>query len=221
MFAHENIINQPVFFLLIAFSVLLTFGYFRGRRLNKSISLSALNDLVEVVRPDDQVFTNIGGAIGYHANLLIKKKGAPLSRVDATITLLPRHSWLYFPVSKLVKKFDRMFVTIYLKKGPSGEGHLIEAKYSKFGRSKITNASGLNKREVKWGEHDFYVFYKNKEMYDRLMEFIRTNPEPGTIRHIAIVPEGKKGFIFMVPAKDSVAKYLRPAYGFIISSGAE
>jgi len=100
-------------------SVLLTLGYFYGRRSNRRIYQSAFNDIVDVVKPDDQNFTNIGGAVGFHANLFIKKKGGtPFSRVDATITLLPRHSWLYLPISKLIRKYDRLFITLYLKNRP-------------------------------------------------------------------------------------------------------
>ena len=70
-----DIVHQPIFFLFIGFSVLLTLGYFWGRRSNRRIYLSAFSDLVDVIKPDDRNFTNIGGAIGFHANLLIKKKG--------------------------------------------------------------------------------------------------------------------------------------------------
>jgi len=98
MFEHGHIVTQPVFFLFIAFSCVLTVGYFWGRRENKRVFLSAFDDLVEVVKPDEQTFTNIGGVVGYHANLLIKKK-SPFSQIDATITLLPRHSLLYISIS--------------------------------------------------------------------------------------------------------------------------
>ena len=85
MFEHEYLLKQPLFFLFIAFSLFLSLGYYWGRRRNKNIFLSAFNALVEVVKPDEQKFTNIGGTIGYHANLFVRKKG-PVSQVDATIT---------------------------------------------------------------------------------------------------------------------------------------
>ncbi|MCK4533941.1 MAG: hypothetical protein KAT81_00340 [Syntrophobacterales bacterium] len=216
MFEHEHILTQPVFFLFIAFSFLLSFGYFWGRRQNKTLFLSAFNDLVDVVKPDDKNFTNIGGAIGYHANLFIKKKGA-ISRVDATITLLPRHSWLYLPISKLIRKYDRLFITLYLKQNPSGEGHLIERKYAGFGGPKITNVARLNKEKIKWGKYNFYLYYEGMKMRDHFMKFMDQNPEPGVIRHIAIVPDQKKGFVFMIPQKGQVARYFAPIYQWLPS----
>jgi len=217
MFKYEHILTQPLFFLFVAFSFLLTFGYFWGRRHNREIFLSAFNDLMAVFHPDDQTFTNIGGAIGYHANLFIRKKGAFLSRVDATITMLPRHSWLYLPISMLIRKYDRLFVELYVKNKPREECHLIEAHYSRFAGAKIAGAGRLNKETVTWGAYTFYLYYETIETHTRLMDFIDRNPEPGIIRHIAIVPDQKKCFIFMIPRKGQVAQYLSPVYRWLPS----
>ena len=212
-----KIVHQPLFFLFIGFSVLLTLGYFWGRRSNRRIYQSAFNDLVDIVKPDDKKFTNIGGAIGFHANLFVKKKGTPFSRVDATITLLPRHSWLYLPISKLIRKYDRLFITLYLKKPPSEEAHLIENKYSKFMGSKIENAHLMNHETVKWENLDFHLYYTSREMVEKMRAFIKKNPDPGIIRHIALVPEQKKGFVFMIPKPDQVARYFSPIYHWLPS----
>jgi hypothetical protein len=217
MFQHEQIIMQPVFFLFVAFSFLLAAGYLWGKRQNKKISMSVFKDLMDVIRPDDQTFTNIGGAIGYHAQLLVKKKGALLSRADATITLLPRHSLLYLPLSKIIRKYDRLFITLYLKHTPPEESHLIEAKYNGFRGSKIDNAQRLNREEVKWGKFDFYMYYESMAMRNHFARLMEKNPDPGTIRHIAIVPDQKRIFIFMIPQKGNVARYLDPVYRWLPS----
>jgi hypothetical protein len=216
MFEHGHIVTQPVFFLFIAFSCILTIGYFWGRRQNKRVFLSAFNDLVDVVKPDDQTFTNIGGVVGYHANLFIKKRG-PISQVDATITLLPRHSWLYMPISKLIMKYDRLFITLYMRHRPPAEAHLIEAKYASFRGPKITNVHRFDREEITWGAYDFYLYYERAEMHDHFMKFIDNNPDPGLVRHIAIVPGQRKGFIFMIPQKGQVKKDLTPIYQWIPS----
>jgi len=217
MFKYEHILTQPIFFLFVAFSFLLTFGYFWGRRQNKELFLSAFNDLMKVFRPDDQTFTNIGGAIGYHANLFIRKKGGLLSRVDATITMLPRHSWLYLPVSKIIRRYDRLFLELYFKNKPEEECHLIEKQYSRFAGAKIAAAERLNRETVAWGTHTFYLYYETIRTRTSLMNFIDHNPDPGVIRHIAIVSKQKKCFIFMIPRKGQVEKYLLPVYQWLPS----
>ncbi len=206
----EQIIYQPVFFLFVAASFLLAFGYFWGRRKNQAIAHRAMNDLLAIFRPREQQFTNIGGAIGYHANLYLKKKGGWLSRVDATITLLPRHSWLYLPVSKLIRKYDRLFLEMYLKNAPPDESHLIESGYSRFAGTRIRNREAFQREELTWGRFQFHLYTRSPETRSRFLDFTARHPDPGLIRHIAVVPEQKKCFVFMIPRLNQVAASLRP-----------
>lgn len=221
MFQHDYIAQQPVFLLFIAFSFTLTFGYFWGRRRNKTIFLSAFNDLVSVLHPDDQTFTNIGGVIGYHANFFITKRGALISRVDATITLLPRQSWLYFPLSRLVRRYDRLFITFYFKKKPPEEGHLIETRFSGFRSSHITNTDHLKKERIQWGAHEFLLYCQGEAVRSQFLRFIDKNPDPGVLRHMAIVPSQKKGYLCMIPGKTGVAACFAPVYRWFLSQVKE
>ncbi|MBW2651193.1 MAG: hypothetical protein JRC66_09375, partial [Deltaproteobacteria bacterium] len=126
-------------------------------------------------------------------------------------------SWLYFPISKLIRKYDRLFIELYVKNKPQEECHLIEAQYSRFAGAKITSAGRLNSEPVKWGAHTFHLYYESMETHTRLMDFINRNPEPGILRHIAVIPDQKKCFIFMIPRKGQVAKYLTPVYRWLPS----
>jgi hypothetical protein len=216
MFKYQHIVTQPIFFLFVAFSFFLSIVYYWGKRENKRVFLSAFNDLVDVIKPDDQKFTNIGGAVGYHANLIINRKG-PFSKVDATITLLPRHSLLYMPISKLIMRFDRLFITFYLRAALSGEGHLIEKRYAGFRGPKITNIQRLEKTELKWGNYDFFLYFEKVKLRDQLMSFVRKNPDPGIVRHIAIVAHQRKCFLFMIPKKGKVKENLAPVYRWLCS----
>ena len=216
MFAHQNIVTQPVFFLFIGFSCLLSAVYFWGRRANQRLYLSAFADLTDVIKPDDQTFTNIGGVVGYHAKFILKKESV-FSKVDATITLLPRHSLLYMPLSKLIMKFDRLFITLYLKAALSGEGHLIEKRYAGFRAPKITNAPRLEKMEIKWGNYDFFLYFEQNKMRDQFMSFVEKNPDPGVIRHIAIVASERKCFLFMIPKRGRVKENFTPVYRWLAS----
>jgi hypothetical protein len=214
MFKYEHIITQPVFFLFVAFSFMLTIVFFWGRRENRRVFLSAFNDLIDVVKPEDQNFTNIGGVVGYHANLALNNKG-PFSKVDATITLLPRHSLLYMPISKLIMKFDRLFITMYARAKLPGEGHLIEKRYARFRGPKITNEHILDKMEIKWGKFDFLLYYEKYNIRDRLMAYVIRHPDPGILRHVAIVGDQRKCFLFMIPKRGKVKENFAPVYRWI------
>ncbi|MBW2674721.1 MAG: hypothetical protein JRD89_15140, partial [Deltaproteobacteria bacterium] len=90
-------------------------------------------------------------------------------------------------------------------------------QYSRFAGAKIAGAERLNKETVTWGAYTFHLYYETMKMHTRLMDFIDRNPDPGTIRHIAIVPDQKKCFIFMIPRKGQVAQHLSPIYRWLPS----
>lgn len=214
MFEYEHIARQPIFYLFIAFSAMLSFGYFWGKRINERLFRSAFEDIVSVVKPVDQTFTNIGGIVGYHADFALSKKGV-VESVKATITFLPRHSWLWLPFSKLIRKYDRLFITLELRKSPIAEGHLIETKYAGFRGPKITNAAKLKREQISWGKYSFILYHGGNRIKDRLKAFVTTNPDPGDIRHIAIVPDQNKCFIFIIPRRNQVAQNFSPVYQWI------
>jgi len=216
MFPNEDIVTQPVFYLFIAFSFFLGLGFFWGKRTNRNIFLSAFNDLIKIINPVDQTFTNIGGSIGYHANFVPRKKNS-VEKVDATITMLARQSLLYLPLSRLIRKYDRLFITIHLKSAPVAEGHLIETGYARFRGPKITNVDRMQREEVKWGGLDFILYHEQDRMRRKLVEFMQDNPDPGTVRHIAVVPRERRCFVFMIPRRGEVAKYFGPVYNWVPS----
>ena len=206
---------HPVFLMILALAFILSISFYKGIRKNKEVLFGALKDLVSISKPDDHTFVNIGGAVGYHANLSFNGKG-PVSEIDATITLLPRQAFLYMPISRLIMGSDRFFITLYMRSAPPGEGHLIEKQYAGFRGPKITNSDRLHMKKVQWGNLTFYLYYEMTKMYNNLMSFIRDNPDPGIVRHIAMLPQQRKGFIFMIPEQGKVATHLTPCYNFML-----
>jgi hypothetical protein len=209
-------VTASVFYLFIAFACLVTYGLYWGVHHNRRILLSVFTSLIAVVKPDDQTFTNIGGCVGCHANLYPPGHGS-VKQVDATLTLLPRHAWLYMPISFLIMRYDRLFVTVHVKSRLPGEGHLIETKYAGFRGPEITSAWKLSRETITWGSHEFYLYYDTHRVRDRLYGFIRQYPDPGAVRHIALVPDQRKGFIFMIPGEGQVDRSFAPVYNWITS----
>lgn len=218
LFPYEHLTAEPLFYLFIAFSALLGFGYFWGQRFNNRLFRSAFGDLVAVVKPVDQTFTNIGGLIGYHAVLRPPKK-SPVERLDATITFLPRHAWLWMPISKVIRRYDRLFITLHLRRPPPAEGHLIEKGYACFRGPKISNTQRLGKEEMRWGKYKFLLYFADEAIHRQLKKFSTAHPDPGTVRHIALIPEQRRAFIFMIPREGAVASDLAPVYRWIETGG--
>ena len=214
MLSPENIASQPLFHLFVAATFLLAFGYVWGRRRNRAIVVDTFEELAAVIQPEDQTFTNIGGTIGYHAKFTFGKKSL-YSSIAATLLLLPRQSWLYLPISLLVRKSDQLFLIVTLKQYPPAEGHLIERRYADSWAPRIANAERLQKERIAWGRRDFYLYWQNDHTREVLTRLVERQEEPGVLRHVAIVPNEKRCFIFLIPKPKEVAKNLVPIFEWL------
>lgn len=207
MFGESEVANQPVFYLFIAATILLSLGYVWGKRRNRRIITTVFDEITTVLRPKDQTFTNIGGLTGYHANF-IPHKSRYIKQVDATMTLLPRQSWLWYPFSRMIRRFDRLFLSFHLARRAAGtlrEGHLIEKSYSTFMGAKIENADSLEKETFQWGRKTFFLYFRNdavKQEMERCRELL--GPDPGPLRHVALVPKRDRLFVFLIPLPGQV-----------------
>lgn len=214
MFDNPEVTSQPVFYLFIAATILLSLGYIWGRRKNRRIFTAAFDDLAGILKPRDQQYTNIGGLTGYHANFL-PNKNSVVRRADVTLTLLPRQSWLWYPFSLLTRKFDRLFLVFEIQKSAFGdlaEGHLIEHRYAKLPGASIENADNLTREELSWEGRTFFLYYGDERMKKAILECKERLNTPQTLRHLAVVPERERLFIFMIPKRGTVATVVRPIY---------
>jgi len=77
--------------------------------------------LEEILKPQDKTYTLLGGVSGFKAQYKVKD----IEKIEAILVLLPRQSFLYLPVSYLIRKRDFLFVIFKLKGGPKYEAHII------------------------------------------------------------------------------------------------
>ena len=203
-----------VLIAIVAVSAFIVFSFHSGKRKNKEICIATFNELIKVFKPDDQTFTNIGGVVGHHGTFSFKERG-PVSRIDVTLTLLPRQAPLYMPISKFFMRNDRLFISVYMRYPPPGEGHIIEKGYTGFRGPEITNILRLHQGKFQWGDLAFLLYYEQDRMIDRFKELIESLPNPGPIRHIAIVPDQRKGYIFMGLQQEPIETYLAAVYGWL------
>jgi hypothetical protein len=203
-----------VLIAIVTIGAFIVFSFYSGKRKNREICTAVFNKLMKVFKPDDQTFTNIGGVVGHHGTFSFKERGS-VSRIDVTLTLLPRQAPLYMPISKFFMRNDRLFISVYMRYPPPGEGHLIEKGYTGFRGPEITNISRLHQMELQWGDLAFFLYYEQDRMIDRFRELIGSLPDPGPIRHIAIVPDQRKGFIFMGLQQEPIDVYLAAVYDWL------
>ena len=74
---------------------------------------------------------------------------------------------------------------------------------------------------MRWGQFDFYLYYEQAAMRDKLLRFMKTHPDPGAVRHVALVPDQRKCFVFMIPRLNAVKTDFQPVYQWVraVSAG--
>jgi hypothetical protein len=212
----EHFSQQPAFFVLALISATLTIGYYWGNRINRKRFESVFDELVEMIKPVKKEYGNIGGTKEYYCDFSMSKE-SPLERVDAKFTFLPRHLWPYLPIALLIDKHDGLLMVLHFKQKLRDEGHIIETGYATLRKAKIADSDQLNKAFIKWGKHDYHIYYRSKKTYDRLKELVDRIDDPGVVKHIALVPGQSKCFIFLVCQKGRIAKDLAPIYQWFLA----
>ena len=207
MFQYEHLIYTPAFYFLIALTLALTFGYTWGRRWNRKIVVNALDPLLVVFKARDQQFTNISGETGFHANI-VPGNMRSVRRIDVTLTILPRQSWLYMPFSLLVRKFDRMQNFFYFNKRGKAlreEAHLIDVRFEKMMGNRVENVDTLECETVRWGDRTFHLYSASSRSREWLLHLKEKLGQPSSLRHVAIVPEKQRAYLFCIPKVGTVA----------------
>ena len=203
---YEHLLYTPAFYFLIAFTITLTLGYTWGRRWNRRVVVNALDPLLSIFNARDQQFTNIGGQTGFHANI-VPGNMRSVRRIDVTLTILPRQSWLYMPFSLLVRKFDRMQTIFFFTKHGKAireEVHLIEKRFATMMGNSIENADSFTREEIEWGTRRFYVYSSSAKSRKWVQHLIDRFGEPGTLRHAALIPREERAYLFLIPKVGTV-----------------
>ena len=207
--------SQALLLLFVAATVLLSLGFLRGRRRNQALSNAVFAALGDVVRPEERSFTNIGGVTGYHA-LLVPSGGAPFGKVEATLTLLPRQSWLYYPLSVLFRR-DRLYLALGLSDAHAcsfKEGHLLELDDRRAAPVSITRAEDQEREVVTWGGRRFALYHEDPAVKARLDRLRAALPDPGPVHHVALVPEQRRVFVFLTPHPRDLKRVMGIVYGW-------
>ncbi|MFA7565434.1 MAG: hypothetical protein WCY01_00270 [Alkalispirochaeta sp.] len=207
MFQYEYLVYTPAFYFLVAFTLALTFGYIFGRRFNRRVVMTALDPLVQVFNARDQQFTNIGGQTGYHANI-VPGNMRSVRRIDTTLTILPRQSLLYLPISLLIRRFDRMQTFfVFNKRGTviREEAHLIDSRFEKMMGNRIENAASLNREDVVWGGRKFHLYSASPVSRKWIQNLMNRMGQVDTVRHAGVIPGEERAYLFLIPKVGTVA----------------
>lgn len=201
-----------VLFLLAAAAVM---QFFRGRKLNLQLVEYYMTQSVEVFRPKDKNFTWLGGYIGYRAEFELEDS----LKLEYTLTLLPRQSLLYFPISLLTHRHDKLYVVFRLK-SLGGEAHLIRRGYYRF-RPRIENEIALTSEIVRVGDVEYELLYDRKKYADWILKFVEGFSSVDNIKHVSLTASTKVLYILMKPEPETIRRDFEYMYSYLRSNAEE
>ncbi|MBP7096503.1 MAG: hypothetical protein KBC36_10475 [Spirochaetia bacterium] len=181
---------------IAALGIAATVQYFLGVKKNRLIASRMSAAAEEAFAPKETNYVNIGGAIGHNFTYALKE---PWTEAKGAMTLSPRQSLLYLPLSRLIGFGDRFFANLYTKRAMLGEMHLVEAGHLR--RAKIDGIGGMERREVRKGGKRFVMLWKGKDDTAVLGAILDALPDPSALRHFCCFPDNRTVFFYLAPRK--------------------
>ncbi len=183
------------FIIIVALSGIAVLQYFRGRRVNLHLVKYTSRVFEEIIKPKDKTYHIIGMYVGYHAVYWIRE-GA-LSRLEATVILMPRYSAFYYPISKLTLRHDRVYLRYWFTRYPGGEAHAIASRaYLRPLSSVINGLKDMNTEILEVNGRRYTIVYRDKISRDKVIYMLKRLTTHTDVKHLAIVPSNKTIYIY-------------------------
>lgn len=191
--------NPYAMVALVILGITATVQYFLGTRTNRALAAKITGGLEDLLKPGHTNYVNIGGAIGY--NFVYALSGTWTS-AKGTLTLSPRHSLLYFPISRLLGFRDRFYLNFFTKKRIRGEAHLVSKRYLR--KSKIDGIAEMSRRDTEIGGRPFVLLWRGTDLSKELEAVLAAVPDPTRLRHFCSFPGNKTFYLHTIPLKAEV-----------------
>ncbi len=182
--------------LISALAAIAVLQFFRGRRANLLLLKFAAETLEKIFSPVDKIYRIVGIYVGFQAVYWMHRKS--LDHVEATVLLLPRYSAFYFPISKLVNRFDKIYLTFWFsRKIIFDEVHVVrEGAYRRSLSSVIRNFRSMSVSQTVVKGVRFTIVKSGDSGLSKVIRFLESLKDPSKVLHVALVPENNSVYIF-------------------------
>ena len=184
--------------IIVILAGIASLQFMKGRKLNVALMKVLSNGFEKKLKIKDQLYTWIGGYIGFKANYDLSDKY--IKKVEMTLTLLPRQSLFYLPISILVKRGDRLFIVLRPRFTIKNDAHIIRNFYYLFG-PEIKEIHELKKGIIELeNTKGFYSLFEEKETLEKLRKLTQeVFSDTKRVRHIALVKSTNVLFCLVKP----------------------
>jgi len=186
--------------LLVILGLAASLQYWRGRRLNLTLIRELSRQMEEALQPVNKNYTWIGGYVGVVTEYDLKHE--IYEKVKGTISLLPHHSLLYFPISLLLGRRDRVYILIYPKRKLKGKAHIAIGKIKDI--SKVSFKDEIELKGVVVERR-----YDSKEEIDFLTKIMSQLEDPSSVELLAANVEENAYYARLRIGRGDISELLR------------
>ncbi len=204
--------NQLLMAVIIFMAGIATLQYFRGRKLNLLLMQHYIRAIKDVVKPEDETYTWLGGYIGFRAEYKVNRDN--LRKLEYTLTLLPRHSLLYFPVSLVTARHDKLYLVFKPFAQIKREAHLIQKGYYRIGPN-IENEDLLQKEEINIGGKKYEALFEKRRDVEKLKSLLESLSKPQNVKHVALTPKTNVFYVLMKPEPETIEDDVKKLVEFV------
>jgi hypothetical protein len=179
--------------IIVVVAAVGTYQFFRGRKLNLMLMYFTMKEAEKVLKPSDKNYTLLGTYVGYTA---IYDLTGPIRKAEITVTLLPRQSLFYFPISLLTSRFDKAFIRFIFPQKVKKEAHIISRHYYRLGMSReVRGFQDMVKEDLEINGKKYVLAYFSGSAARKLERFMKSLERPDIVKHVALVPQNRSLYI--------------------------
>ena len=186
--------------------------FFKGRKLNLMLMQHYLKAIEDIIKPKDKDYVWLGGYIGFRAHYKVSEGN--IDKFEYTLTLLPRQSIFYMPISKLISRHDKLYIVVRPYSQIKREAHLIQKRYYRI-KPKIEEEELLQKDFIEIEGKEYEALFEKRRDVELLREFLQGFSKPENVKHVSLTPKTNVFYILMKPEPDTIKEDIRHIVRFV------
>ena len=205
-------VSSTLLFALMVVAALTSIQFYKGRKLNLQLMQHYLLSIEEVVKPAERDYVWLGGYIGFRASYKVNRDN--IRKFEYTLTLLPRHSLLYFPIALLTSRHDKIYFVIRPFAEIKREAHLIQKGYYRL-KPNIENEEFLQRETIEVAGKEYEALYEKKRDVIKLKELVESLSKPHNVKHVSLTPKTNVFYVLMKPEPDTIERDVEKLVRFV------
>jgi hypothetical protein len=189
-------VQSNIIIIIVVLAGIAVLQFQKGRKLNVALMKTYIRGFEDKLKLVDKTYVYLGGYLGFKAEYDLQNKLS--KRIEMTLTLIPRQSVFYLPITFLTRKTDRLYIVIRPDFKIHIDAHIVKKHFYLLGLD-IDEEPELEKKDLTLKGVGFVTLYRRKGDVDKLREFVNKCIPSERLFHIALVNKTNVFYCLMRP----------------------